>query len=85
MTHSPSDPLLRQLAGTTPNAPEAIYSASVRARCHAALARQHRRREVSAAPRADRGGLVEVAAASGFALLYVSLVIQRALAIYFFL
>ena len=76
------DPVLRQLSRMTPAVPDAAHTASVRARCHATLARQRRRQDASGELRANRGGPLELAVIGGFALAYVSLVVYHALAIH---
>ena len=116
MNLASDDPLFRQLSRLTPVVPDDVHSASVRARCHAALARQRRRRgpepfslscseqPTEIAPKVSRSGLVwlyeevrtapaadlhasrrwrwELAVAGGFAAVYLSVVIQQAMAMY---
>jgi len=79
MTAPSDDLVLRALARMTPAVPDAIHSASVRGRCHAALARQRRRNASRVQARVARGRTVELAVVGGTALLYVSLVVRQAL------
>jgi hypothetical protein len=80
MTASSDDLVFRALARMRPAAPDAIHSASVRARCHAALARQRRLGAGRVEARVARGRTMELAVVGGAALFYVSLVIREALA-----
>ena len=74
------DPVIRQLAGMTPLLPDATRRAGVRARCHAALARQ--RRHMDAETRAVRRRALEFAGIGTFAIVYVAVVLHDMLASY---
>ena len=76
------DPLFRQLARLAPVVPDEVHSASVRARCHAALARRRRKHQLAAEVRVARLWRWELAVAGGFAAVYLSVVIQQALVMY---
>ena len=77
------DPLFRQLARLAPVVPDDVHSASVRARCHSALARRRRRMHQPAADvQVARRWRWELAVAAGFAAVYLSVVIQQALIMY---
>jgi hypothetical protein len=80
MSDLPDDVLWRPLAGLTPVVPDPVYSAKVRARCHAALARRHRGRDARAL--GSRGRTLEVVVVAGFAFVYVVAVVLDALASY---
>jgi hypothetical protein len=82
MSQSSDDPALRELARLMPAAPDAVHSASVRARCHAALARRRRRQDADVERPLGRGRLLELVVVGGVALLYVSLVVRDALAVH---
>lgn len=82
MSDLPDDVLWRQLAGLRPAEPDPAYSAKVRARSHAALARRHRGRVTPTEPRTRRGHTMEAFAVAGFALVYVATVVLDALASY---
>ncbi len=83
MTEPSDDLVSRQLLRLTPVEPDAARGERVRARCHAALARQRRRRRLAAVGvRVTVGRMVELAAVAGVIVLYVSLVIRSALAAY---
>ena len=83
MNQQPDDPLFRQLARLAPVVPDEVHSASVRARCHSALARRRRRMHQPAADgRVARRWTWELAVAAGFAAVYLSAVIQQALMMY---
>ena len=64
--------------------PDETHSAIIRARCHAALARR-RREQARREARGAFGQRVELAAIGASNLIYVSVVIRNALAIYGFL
>ena len=81
MNLASDDPLFRQLSRLAPVVPDDVHSNSVRARCHAALGRQRRRRGPAAEVRVTRR-CWELAVAGGFAAVYLSAVIQQALAMY---
>jgi len=74
------DPVFRQLAGMTPLLPDATHRAGVRARCHAALARQ--RRHIEAETRAVKRRSLEFAGIGTFTVVYVAVVIHDMLASY---
>jgi hypothetical protein len=82
MTGVPIDPMLRQLGRLTLVEPDPTHSAAVRARCHAALARQLRRQKASTDRRLSGSRPVELALAATFSVIYLSGVIRSALAIY---
>jgi len=65
MTEPSDDLVLRALARMTPAAPDAIHSASVRAQCHAALARRRRRNESRAGAGVARGRAMELVVVGG--------------------
>jgi hypothetical protein len=75
-----TDPLLRGLQRLPAPAPDDIHSTSVRARCHAALARR-RRAEIRRAD-ARRSRPYDMAVVGGFTLVYLLLVIYDALSAY---
>ena len=76
------DPLFRQLARLAPVVPDEVHSASVRARCHAALARRRRKHQLAAEVRVPRRWRWELAVTVGFAVVYLAVVIQQALVLY---
>jgi hypothetical protein len=78
----PSNGLLQsQLDVLTRVVPDPIYSERVRARCHAALARQ-RGRDARRTARASRLRRLEVVLVGGFTFVYVVAVVFHALASY---
>ena len=80
MTQWSDDPVFRQLAGMTPLLPEATHRASIRERCHAALARQ--RRNMGTETRTVRRRTLEFAGIGTFTVVYVVVVIHDMLANY---
>lgn len=85
MTHGAVDPLFRQLAGLKSEAPDPTHRASVRARCHAALARQRRKPKAgaeSAESPVTRPRRFEVALAAALAVVYLAAVVSDALTMY---
>ena len=82
MSDLTDDALSRQLAGLRPVVPDPVYSAKVRARCHAALARRHRGHDARAGAHGSRGRTLEVVVVAGFAFVYVVAVVLDALASY---
>lgn len=81
MTDPSNDVLWSQLEALTPVVPDPIYSQSVRARCHAALARQ-RGRDAQGNTRVSRIGRLDVVLVGGFTFVYVVAVVLDALASY---
>ena len=76
------DLLFRQLARLAPVDADDVHTASVRTRCHAALARQRRSAGAAAGDRVAQGWSWELVFACGCAGVYLSAVIQQALEMY---
>jgi hypothetical protein len=76
------DLLFRQLARLAPLAADDVHTDSVRARCHAALARQCRNARAAAGVRVVRGWSWELVFVCGCAAIYLSAAIQQALEMY---
>ena len=82
MTEFATDPLDRQLRRLTPSAPNDLHSASVRARCHAALARRHRHSDAGAGAAWSIASTLETVLVGGVAVAYFALVVYDALQVY---
>ena len=76
------DLLFRQLARLAPVEADDVHTASVRARCHAALSRQRRNSGPAAGVPVARRWSWELVFACGCAAIYLSAVIQQALEMY---